>query len=38
MHFQVKMLENRRKNRFRDDETTNEVTLMSFDVKVLTET
>ena len=38
MHFQLEMLENRRKNIFRDEETRNKVPLMLLDVKVLTKT
>ena len=37
MNFQVKMLENGRKNIFKENETTNKVALMFLDVKGLTE-
>ena len=37
MHFQVKMPENGRKKIFREEQTTNKVPLMLFDIKVLTE-
>ena len=37
MYFQVKMLENGRKNIFRDKKTVNKVPLLFLHVKVLTE-
>ena len=37
MHFQVKMLENPRKNIFRDEQNTNKVQMMFLDGKVLSE-
>ena len=36
MYLQLKMPENARKNIFRDNQTTNKVTLMFLDEKVLT--
>ena len=37
MHFQVKMLENVRKNIFKDKQTKKKIPLMFLDVKVITE-
>ena len=37
MYLQVKMSENGRKTVFRDEKTTNKVTLVFLDVKVLTQ-
>ena len=37
INFQVKMLENGRKNTFKENETANKVALMFLDVKGLTE-